>query len=94
MVSAVWGPVHLRFKDAPDEDCGEINTLLDEHIEHVVLRVRDLRALEKDLKTLRCMCGARQAVKDCGILQELTQASRTPSDRHKRVVGHVHGAHR
>ena len=86
--------VLLRFKDAPSEDCGEVNALLDEHINHVALRIRELRALEKDLRALRCMCDERHAAKDCGILQELTQASRRPSGRHKGAVGHVHGSHR
>ena len=40
----------LRLRDAPPEDCGEVNQLLDEHIGHVAQRIRELRALEKDLK--------------------------------------------
>ena len=86
--------VLLRFQDAPGEDCGEINALLDEHIGHVALRIRELRALEKDLKALRCLCDERHAAKDCGILQELTQASRRPAGRQKRAVGHIHSTHR
>jgi Cd(II)/Pb(II)-responsive transcriptional regulator len=84
----------LRFKDAPSEDCGEVDTLLDEHIDHVAQRIRELRALQKDLKALRCMCDERHATKDCGILQGLTRASRRPSVPHKHAVGHVQGSHR
>ena len=32
--------VLLRFRDAPTENCGEVNALLDEHIGHVALRVK------------------------------------------------------
>ena len=46
----------LRCKDAPREDCGEVNALLDEHIGHVAQRIRELRALEKELKALRARC--------------------------------------
>ena len=43
----------LRFKEAPAENCGEVNVLLDDHIGHVADRIRELKALEKNLKTLR-----------------------------------------
>ena len=29
----------LRFKDGPEENCDEVNALLDEHIEHVATRI-------------------------------------------------------
>jgi MerR-like DNA binding protein len=32
----------LRFRDAPGKDCGEVNALLDEHIEHVTNASRRL----------------------------------------------------
>src|SRR6266436_257726 len=38
----------LKFRDAPDENCGEVNALLDEHIEHVSSRIKELRFLQKD----------------------------------------------
>jgi len=44
--------VLLRFRDAPTENCGEVNALLDEHIGHVALRVKELRQLETQLKAL------------------------------------------
>ena len=43
----------LRFKDDPASDCGDVNALLDAHIGHVADRIRELRALEKQLKSLR-----------------------------------------
>ena len=41
--------VLLRIQDHPSQDCGEVNTVLDEHIGHVSQRVRELRLLEKRL---------------------------------------------
>ena len=38
--------VLLRYLDRPAADCGEVNTVLDEHIEHVAQRVRELKLLE------------------------------------------------
>jgi uncharacterized protein YunC (DUF1805 family) len=84
--------VLLRFKDAPSADCGEVNALLDEHIGHVAQRVRELRALEKQLRELRDTCRNVQDAEHCGILNQLdTMASGElpPSI----TTGHVHGTH-
>ena len=81
----------LRFKDAPSADCGEVNALLDEHIGHVAQRIRELRALEGHLKSLRAQCSTPQATNDCGILNGLDSAS---GARAKRSPGrHIRGAH-
>jgi Cd(II)/Pb(II)-responsive transcriptional regulator len=70
----------LSFRDAPEENCGEVNALLDEHIGHVANRMAELKALEKQLKELRSLCRSAQAAKDCGILQSLsTIESRAPT---------------
>jgi len=84
--------VLLRFKDAPSAECGEVNALLDEHIGHVAQRVRELRALEKQLRELRDTCRMVQDAGHCGILNQLdTMASnRLPP---AVSVGHIHGAH-
>lgn len=66
----------LRFRDAPDEDCGDVNALLDEQIERVARRVRELRQLERQLKSLRERCRAVHDAGHCGILVELDKAAR------------------
>ena len=50
--------VLLRFKDVPAENCGEVSMLLDEHIGHVAARIRELKVLEKELRTLREQCAS------------------------------------
>ena len=80
----------LRFKDDPASDCGDVNALLDEHIGHVVSRIRELRALEKQLKSLRERCCETQVTANCGILNEL---SRAPSTSPVKSAGHVHRTH-
>ncbi|NML16779.1 Cd(II)/Pb(II)-responsive transcriptional regulator [Azohydromonas caseinilytica] len=85
--------VLLRYKDAPEDNCGEVNALLDQHIGHVAQRIRELRSLEKALKELRQQCNQGQQARDCGILNELSQAAnQAPSPRPQRL-GHVRGAH-
>jgi Cd(II)/Pb(II)-responsive transcriptional regulator len=84
--------VLLRFKDAPTENCGEVNDLLDEHIAHVAERVRELRQLEKQLKGLREACLCAQEAQHCGILNELTVIAKKSVAAHRRK-GHVHGSH-
>lgn len=85
----------LHFKDAPSENCGEVNGLLDQHIGHVATRIRELRALEKELRALREQCASGHAAADCGILSGLEtaarQQSRRPPDRGH--AAHIHGAH-
>lgn len=86
--------VLLRFKDAPSENCGEVNTLLDQHIGHVALRIRSLRALERQLKGLRDQCRVAQDASQCGILIELSGGGRAGIAASTPATGHVHGVHR
>lgn len=81
--------VLLRFKDLPHENCADVNAVLDEHIGHVSRRIRELRALEKELKELRSRCGEIREAQACGILEGLSRASSTP----KKTRGHLKGVH-
>jgi Cd(II)/Pb(II)-responsive transcriptional regulator len=85
----------LHFKDAPQENCGEVNALLDEHIGHVATRIQGLRALEKELKALRLQCQAGEAAAGCGIISSLEKAAR--AHQHPRAApshaDHIQGTH-
>ncbi len=85
----------LRFKDAPEESCADVNSLLDEHIEHVVKRVRELKALEKELRQLRSQCGSLHVAGDCGILGGLQRAAQAqlPEKAARIAEAHIPGAH-
>lgn len=78
----------LRFKDAPREDCANVNALLEEHIGHVSQRIRELRVLERELRLLRARCEKPGHGKDCGILGGLEHSSgrtsKAPAQRHVR----------
>ena len=84
--------VLLHFKDAPLEDCSEVNALLDRHIDHVAHRIRELRALEKQLRELRNSCSTAQDAEHCGILNQLDQSAQRPAWK-KQAATHVHGVH-
>jgi Cd(II)/Pb(II)-responsive transcriptional regulator len=79
----------LRLRDAPLQDCGEVNALLDEHIGHVTHRIRELRTLQKDLRALRARCGTPHAIEQCGILNELDTAAAqgTSAAPHRHIRG-------
>jgi len=80
----------LHFQDAPEENCGQVNDLLDKHIGHVADRIAELKALEKKLKKLRGHCQRAQAVKDCGILHELAGGD---GGKPRKVRSHGGGCH-
>jgi Cd(II)/Pb(II)-responsive transcriptional regulator len=63
----------LHFKDVPDENCGEVNRLLDVHIERLGQRLAELKALEAHMVALRADCRQSLAARDCGILKGLSQ---------------------
>lgn len=66
----------LRHRDAPDESCGDVNALIDEHIAQVDRRIRELRQLKRQLGTLRERCLEARDAAHCGILAELGEAAR------------------
>lgn len=84
----------LRFKDQPEENCGEVNALLDDHIQHVGTRIKELRKLEAELKALRSACGETQEAMRCGILKQLSVAPIAAVAASTSHVGHVHGGPR
>lgn len=83
--------VLLRFRNAPHAQCDEVNALVEDHIGHVAQRIRELRALERELRALRARCEAPHSAEDCGILQGIEVAAGQPRQRPARR--HVRGAH-
>lgn len=65
----------LDFTTAPQQDCADINQLVDEQIDRVRARLKSLKALEKQLTELRGRCSQPHAAIDCGILSELVSAA-------------------
>ena len=88
----------LRLKHSPADGCGDVNTLLDEHLRHVTRRIKELKGLERELKALRARCASESDAAHCGILSELATASRLEvaggAARRDSRPGDVHGRRR
>lgn len=65
----------LEFVAHPDADCGDIDRLIDEQLTKVRARLKSLKALEKQLASLKGRCGSSQTAGECGILHELVTAA-------------------
>lgn len=83
----------LHFKDMPEESCNRVNALLDEHIDHVVERIRDLRKLEKQLRMLRNRCHEAKNTARCGILNALSCPISDTFDENGSACSHIHRTH-
>jgi Cd(II)/Pb(II)-responsive transcriptional regulator len=81
----------LQLRDSPQDQCENVNALIDEHIEHVNARVASLQALQQQLLDLRRRCGDG-AADHCGILErlEVTGAVAAPEGEPSHV-GRSHG---
>ncbi len=86
--------VLLRVRDAPGSDCGDVNALLDQHIGHVSLRIRELRSLERQLKALRQRCSDAQASEACGILSGLSAAAQEAAPAATKAASHLRSVHK
>ena len=78
----------LALRDLPHESCAGINSLVDEHIEHVQARIDSLQALRDQLTELRDRCNDPKGAEDCGILRQLNVSGGVqllPDDGHTHV---------
>lgn len=63
--------VLLHLQDDPERPCDEVNALLDAHARHVERRIAELKALRKQLQTIRNTCAGGVCIGDCGALESL-----------------------
>lgn len=83
--------VLIHFRDVPSENCDEVNVLLDEHIEHVSGRLKQLRQLEKQLRALRDLCRENTSAGQCQILKRLGESAESEKKTKKQHLATVHG---
>lgn len=76
----------LTFMDRHADDCSGVNQLLDDHINHVDIRIAELTQL-KELQGIRARCQEDQPVDDCGIIQSLTALETEPVRPRRTHVG-------
>ncbi len=65
----------LKFVEAPEADCGNINALIEQQLTQVRARLRSMQRLERQLVALRASCGEHHPARACGILHELVAAA-------------------
>ena len=63
----------LNLRDRPELGCGEVNALVDAHIAQVRAKMKELRALERELMDLRRSCDSARTSRECGILNSLAE---------------------
>jgi Cd(II)/Pb(II)-responsive transcriptional regulator len=61
----------LALRDAPADDCTDVNALIDRHVDHVRVRIAELQHLHEQLQALRARCTDAKALTECGILTAL-----------------------
>ncbi|MBT9492167.1 MAG: Cd(II)/Pb(II)-responsive transcriptional regulator [Paucibacter sp.] len=66
--------VLLQLQDDPTRSCDEVNALLDAHSHHVERRFAELKALRRQLETIRSTCAGGVCIGDCGALESLRSA--------------------
>jgi len=55
--------------------CGDVNALVQSHLDRVRAKRAALESLEKQLAALRAHCESGHRIADCGILEELIHAA-------------------
>lgn len=58
----------LELRDEPQKICGNVDDLVGGHVQKVVARIRELKALEAELRSLRKDCSRGRTAVECGIL--------------------------
>lgn len=66
-----------KQQDDPHQSCAAINTLLEDHIADVAIRIDALQTLEKQLMSLRSRCNDDRQVERCGVLAEISEMDTT-----------------
>jgi Cd(II)/Pb(II)-responsive transcriptional regulator len=81
----------LNLRDSPQDQCDNVNSLIDEHIQHVESRISGLLALQEQLVELRQRCRTDAGHDQCGILQRLEVNGAVTAPAEHSHVGRSHG---
>lgn len=80
----------FQLRDSNTPDCAAIDNLVSTHLSHVESRMRELRALKKQLRELLDACASPGQMASCGVLKGLSAGAAKTG--HK--VSHLPGTHR
>lgn len=80
----------LELSQTTEGRCDAVDALIGSHLEHVEVRMRELRELKKQLRALLDACAAPGALPACGVLRGLSNTRAAPAAER----GHVPRTHR
>lgn len=75
----------LVYLDSPGENCEPVTALIEEHLEHVDVRLKELAHLRQQLQELQHVCEHDGDTSSCGILKNLLKMQpleKSPGDTH------------
>lgn len=81
----------LSLREQPEASCGDVNGLIDEHIQHVSSRLQSLSQLRDQLVELRHRCRSASDVDHCGIILQLETSGAVQPSEDNSHVGRSHG---
>jgi len=61
----------LYYLDAPGGNCDPVTAVIDEHLQHVDVRIKELAHLREQLRELQHVCNHDGDTSACGILKSL-----------------------
>ena len=83
----------IRLADEPAANCGDIDVLIERHLQHVRERLQELAQLEQTLAGLREACTGPGRREKCGILLGLNPSTSDPAGSPGTAHNHIPGAH-
>jgi Cd(II)/Pb(II)-responsive transcriptional regulator len=63
----------IQNKENPNNSCASINSMIDVHISDVTNRIQELIQLKETLSNMALACSSNRSIKNCGVLQKLTE---------------------
>ncbi|WP_159516062.1 Cd(II)/Pb(II)-responsive transcriptional regulator [Acinetobacter sp. 18QD2AZ41W] len=63
----------IKLEQNPQQECGAVNQLIDQHLEDISKKIRELQLFEQQLITLRKSCNIPTTIDHCQILKMLEQ---------------------
>jgi DNA-binding transcriptional MerR regulator len=61
------------LRNNPDAICEEVDSLINDQLKLVKIKMKELRKLKTQLETLTNSCSENQKVSDCGIIKSLQE---------------------
>lgn len=72
----------LKLSDRPDMPCDEAHQAATSHLHEVRDKIARLRSLERELARIAASCSGGHQVKDCAVIEALTDHARCTHDHH------------